>query len=117
MSENLWLIAEYCDHEFLFVGWHLYLRESRAYQRRNKDGDWGWIRRPKESSAGELLAGIGCAIKSDGTMSNDGVAKFARQFPLKGRLVGGHVRGCLRVSKGEYGKLSIYRRPSANSGD
>lgn len=61
-----WLIAEYCPSPF-YMGWHLYLRDSRGVQRRNKNGDWGWIRRPHESSAGALLKQLGCEITSDGT--------------------------------------------------
>lgn len=105
-GEKFWLIAEYCAHDFLYTGWHLYLRENKGYQRRNKDGGWGWLRRPQEGRAAALLMSLGCAITGDGTTDSDGIAKFASLYPLKGKTVGGRRRGgCPVVVKD--GQLSI----------
>lgn len=108
MSEQTeqWLIAEWCDHEFLYSGWHIYLRESRRYQQRNSDGEWGWIRRPKESNAGKLLKEMGFEITGDGTLDRDGIGQFARAFPLRGKQIGGRPRGGIKVAVSDYGILS-----------
>lgn len=105
-GQIVWLIAEYCAHD-CYMGWHLYLRESRRYQKRNKDGGWGWIRRPKDSNAGKLLAELGFPILGDGTVDRDGIGQFARAFPFKGKQIGGKVRGGVKVTVGEHGVLSV----------
>jgi len=95
-----YLIAEYCDHPFLFCGWHLYLRESNRKQKRNRDGDWGWIRwRPwldGKHPAHRIFEAHGITLHSDGTCDDDGVAEFARRFPMRS-TVGGKPRGCMKV--------------------
>ena len=78
------------------MGWHIYLRESPNYQQRNKDGYWGWIRRPKESDAGNFLKSMGFPIDGDGTADDDGIAKFASKVPIEGEA-GNKPRGGLMV--------------------
>ncbi len=95
-----WLIAEYNPHH-IYMGWHLYLRDSSDYQTRNADGSWGWLRRPKEGMAQELLTDFGCAITGDGTCDHDGIARFAKRFPLPGRKCGRKTRGGLLVTISE----------------
>jgi len=87
------------------MGWHLYLRENRAFSR-NSDGGWGWIRRVKEDFAVmAFLSSIGIIISGDGTCDDDGIAEMARQYPIKGRRCGGKLRGCIEVSVDKYGAI------------
>lgn len=40
--KRMYILAEYCRGPF-YMGWWLYLRESND-GRRNRDGEWGWLR-------------------------------------------------------------------------
>jgi len=81
------------------MGWHLYLRDNRAF-RRNSDGTWGWIRRPQEEKwLMDFLDGLGITITGDGTCDHDGIAEFARRYPVKGRRCGGKRRGCMVIKE------------------
>lgn len=92
-----YLIAEYCRGPF-YMGWHLYLRDSAEKNKRNVDGSWGWIRRPEEDEfVQDYLGSLGITIRGDGTCDDDGIAQFARQFPLPRQRVGGKCRGCKEV--------------------
>jgi hypothetical protein len=106
-----WLVAEYCGSN-IFSGWWLYLRENPGYQKRNANGDWGWLqRRPFDlRHAFDLLKSLGCEVTGDGTMSNppSGVAKFAKKYPLPGRRVWGKRRGGIEVVVGHYGELTPF---------
>lgn len=106
---RLFLVAEYCAHD-LYIGWHLYLRESKAYQRRNADGSWGWLRLSDGGPRGRLqsiLDQVGIIISGDGTMDNDGVAEIARRFPLPGKKISGKPRGCIEIIEGDFGGWSL----------
>lgn len=93
----MFLIAEYCDANY-YTGWHLYYRENKSFKR-NRDGSWGWIRRPREDETiTKFLAALGIFITGDGTCDNDGIAKFAKLFPLKGKKCGGKIRGGVRIN-------------------
>jgi hypothetical protein len=96
------LIAEYCDADF-YMGWHFYLRESKLKNQPNQDG-WGWVRRPGNvlSPIRDLLAELGIVISGDGTLDSDGIAEFARRYPMRSK-VGGKNRGCLEVEIDDYG--------------
>jgi len=88
---NMYLIAEYCDGTY-YVGWHLYYRDSESFQR-NSDGEWGWIREPtKDMKLIKFLSSLGITISGDGTTDRDGIAEFARRFPLKWKNSGGSMR-------------------------
>ena len=91
----MFLVAEYCRGPF-YMGWHLYLRENRVFKR-NSDGGWGWIRRVHEHPVKDFLLSIGITIKGDGTCDYDGIAEFARRYPVKGRRCGGRLRGCIEI--------------------
>lgn len=91
----MFLVAEYCRAPF-YMGWHLYLRENRAFKR-NSDGSWGWIRRVHRHPVEKFLLSIGITIKGDGICDYDGIAEFARRYPVKGRRCGGRLRGCVEI--------------------
>ena len=88
------------------MGWHIYLRDHRSF-RRNKDSSWGWIRRPKEHAVDAFLTSIGITIKGDGTCDYDGIAEFAKRYPIKGRKCGGEIRGGVEVVVDSDGNLSL----------
>ena len=103
---KMYLIAEYCRGPF-YMGWHLYLRENRTFKR-NQDGRWGWIRRPREhTETMSLLSSIGITITGDGTCDDDGIAEFARRYPIKGRRCGGKLRGCLEIEIDEFDEIKF----------
>ncbi len=85
------------------MGWHLYLRENMAFKR-NKDGRWGWIRTPQMKPE---LESLGINIKGDGTCDDDGIAEFARRYPIKGRRCGGKLRGCIEVDISKNGEIKM----------
>ena len=100
------LIAEHCNAS-IYMGWHLYLRDHKEKQKRNDDGDWGWIRglargRLPESIK-EILDHLGIVIRGDGTCDDDGVAEIARRFPIPRERVGGKPRGCIPLEVDENG--------------
>jgi len=104
----MYLIAEYCRGPF-YMGWHFYLRDYRAF-RRNKDGSWGWVRMRSWSwQPGVLrfLSSIGIEISGDGTCDHDGIAEFARRYPINGRRCGGKLRGCLKIEIDEFGEIKL----------
>lgn len=81
------------------MGWHLYLRDHRAF-RRNRDGSWGWMRRGsfmREFRIVPFLETLEIKILGDGICDYDGVAEFARRYPIQGRKCGGKLRGCVDV--------------------
>jgi hypothetical protein len=93
------LIAEYCDAPF-YMGWHLYLRDNKEIQKRNRDGTWGWlgsVHRQGENPVQQIFNELGIEIKGDGTCDYDGIAEIARRFPMLGQSVGGKPRGCAEV--------------------
>ena len=96
------------------MGWHLYFRDYRSV-RRNQDGDWGWIRRPwEEWHLMFFLESIGITIHGDGTCDDDGIAEFARRYPIKGRRCGGKWRGCMEVSIDQFGEITM-ANPALNA--
>jgi len=98
------LIAEYCRGPF-YMGWHLYLRENRAFTP-NSDGGWGWLSQIRENSqVTSFFSSIGIIITGDGTCDGDGIAEFAGRFPIEGRRCGGKLRGGIEVDVGEYGEI------------
>lgn len=82
------------------MGWHIYIRDHRAF-RKNNDGTWGWIRMSgwswMQPRVLKFLSSIGIDIRGDGTCDDDGIAEFAKRYPIKGRRCGGKRRGCLEV--------------------
>ena len=87
---RMFLIAEYCKGPF-YMGWHLYLRDHRAF-RQNNDGSWGWVRMSGWSWMNprvlRFLSSIGIEMQGDGTCDYDGIAEFARRYPIHGRRCG-----------------------------
>jgi hypothetical protein len=120
--KTLFLIAEYCPGPF-YMGWHLYLREHVDKRTRNADGEWGWLRyspndewRDKQQGrqpsafhpARKVMNQLGFPGRISGGDGDDGeIAKFAFKHRLPRQRVGGKPRGCVRVVKDEYGKLSL----------
>lgn len=100
----MFLVAEYCKGPF-YMGWHLYLRENRDF-RRNKSGNWGWIRNLHEHPVKDFLSSIGITIRGDGTCEDDGVAQFAAKYPAKGCKLSGKTRGCVGISVNKSGKIN-----------
>jgi len=106
-ARRCWLVAEYCGHD-IYTGWHLYLRDHPGYQKRNKDGDWGWLRRlDGDKKVQEFFTSIGITLKGDGTRDADGLMEFAQRFPLPGRKVWGKRRGGVRVTEARCGELAL----------
>ena len=97
MKDGLYfLIAEYCEAPF-YMGWHLYLRDNKEIQKRNRDGTWGWlsgVHRQGENPAQQIFDELGIEIKGDGTCDYDGIAEIARRFPMPQQMIGGKPRGC-----------------------
>lgn len=105
------LIAEYCASQF-YMGWHLYVRDSKGRQQRNTDGGWGWIRsigRYPHCAEG-VLRELGIVIRGDGTCDDDGIAEIARRFPIPRQRIGGKPRGCIEVLVNEEGQLRLPNR-------
>lgn len=108
-----WLVAEYCGHD-IYSGWHLYLRDDPGFQKRNADGDWGWIRGPvwPDRKGNRFVKffqeAFGIELKGDWTCPEYGLAEFAKRFPLPGRKVWGERRGGVEVTVGEWGDLALY---------
>lgn len=101
-----WLIAEYCSHA-IYMGWHLYLRDSCEPRTRNADGGWGWIRHSSfnRGSAHSVLASLGITMREggDGTCDDDGYAELARRYRFGRQQTGGKPRGGVRVIAGHSG--------------
>jgi hypothetical protein len=112
-GDKMFLIAEYCRGPF-YMGWHLYLRDYRAF-RRNKDSYWGWIRRPWQNKPlMSFLESLGITIHGDGTCDDDGIAEFAQRYPIKGRRCGGKLRGCVEVEIDYFGQITT-ANPALNT--
>lgn len=103
----MYLITEYCEGPF-YMGWHLYLRDSKGRQQRNADGEWGWIRRSdlRKPRAHEFLSALGIEITGDGSCDYDGYAEVARRYPIPRQRIGGKPRGCMPVIVGEWGEIT-----------
>jgi hypothetical protein len=105
----VWLVAEYCGHNF-YMGWHLYERENPGYQKRNANGDWGWVR-PGDIGAChvvEFFKTLGITLQGDWTCPEYGIAEFVKRYPLKGRRVWGERRGGVEVTRGYWDDLALY---------
>lgn len=98
-----YLIAEYCPGPF-YMGWHIYLRDHRVF-RRNNDGSWGWIRMSgwswMQSRVLKFLRSVGIEIR------DDGIAEFARRYPIHGRCCGGRGRGCVEIEIDEFDEIRL----------
>lgn len=104
--QEMYLITEYCRGPF-YMGWHVYLRDNNKRQQRNSDGEWGWIRRPRENrELVRFLGSLEIEIRGDGTCDDDGLAEVARRFPIARQRIGGKRRGCIPVLVGRWGELS-----------
>lgn len=98
------LISEYCAS--IYMGWHLYLRDSKGRQQRNADGDWGWLRQSwKQTSAHELLTKMGISLRGDNSCDDGAYAELARRFPIGRQRICGKPRGCIEVLLGEHGEI------------
>lgn len=95
-----YLITEYCDN-YIYMGWHLYLRDNKKRQQRNVDGEWGWIRWRGSRDGAHPFAGIldelGLTMRGDGTCDHDAYAEIARVHPIPRERIGGKPRGCVEV--------------------
>ena len=107
----MFLIAEYCKGPF-FMGWHLYVRQSRRKNTRNPDGGWGWLSRQglyREKAAQPVFDALGIdgEIRNGGT--DDGpIARFANSHPLPRSKVCDRPRGCVEVDvETDFGMLSL----------
>ncbi len=90
------LIAEYCPGP-LFMGWHLYLRDTNVPGQRNAEGDWGWLERgPLVPAALRLLVDLGIRSVGDNSTDAGAYAELARRHPAPGQI-GGKPRGKLPV--------------------
>ena len=49
----------------------------------------------------KILSSIGIEITGDGSCDDDGIAEFAKRYPIKGRRCGGQFRGCLEIELAE----------------
>lgn len=88
------------------MGWHLYLRENRAFKL-NENGSWGWISDFREHPVEAFLSSIGITIKGDGTCDDDGIAEFAKRYPVRGRRAGKKLRGCIEVEVDKFGEIEL----------
>lgn len=105
ISANKFLISEYCAHA-IYMGWHLYLRDSKGRQQRNADGDWGWLRQSwNQNSAHALLTQMGIELRGDNSCDDGAYAELARRFPIPRQRIGGKPRGCIEVQIGERGEI------------
>jgi len=80
----LTVLAEWCDGPF-YMGWHLYLREH-CDGRRNRDGDWGWLRGAGQEgfpcAVRDLLIELGHSPPPPTSRGSDAFAEwFAKTFP------------------------------------
>lgn len=112
-----WLVAEYCGHD-LFMGWHLYLRDSPKYQTRNADGEWGWLR-SGDLAARKIvafMASLGIKLTRDWSCPEYGPAEFVKRHSLPGRKVWGETRGGVEVLEDHWGNLTLYSPNAADHG-
>jgi hypothetical protein len=54
-----------------------------------------------------FLSSIGIEIQGDGTCDYDGIAEFARRYPIKGRRCGGKLRGCIEIEIDKYDEVKL----------
>lgn len=110
MLMTKFLIAEYCRGP-IYMGWHLYLRDSKGRQQRNMDGDWGWLRRSwKEASAHKVLMQLGLTLRGDNSCDDGAYAELARRFPIPRQRIGGKPRGCIEVQVADSGEIIKKRK-------
>ena len=55
----------------------------------------------------KFLSSIEIEITGDGTCDDDGIAEFARRYPIKGRQCGGKLRGCLEIEIDEFDDIKL----------
>lgn len=94
-----YLIAEYCGGTF-YMGWHLYLRDSRERQKRNADGSWGWLRafpRHVPNFVKRIFDTLSIELRGDGTCDGAGISQIADRFPMGRQRIWGKRRGCIPV--------------------
>lgn len=97
------LLAEYCAGPY-YMGWHLYLRDNKGRQQRNKNGDWGWLRKMwQEDAAHEILIALGITLRRDNSCDDGGYAELARRFPIPRQRIGKKPRGCVEVFVDSHG--------------
>lgn len=114
----MYLIAEYCAGPF-YMGWWLYLRDSKGRQQRNADGDWGWIRYSPPQHDWDEREGVDrhpCRAVFDalgftgslrgGRGDKSEIAKFAFAHRIPRQRIGGKPRGCVEVTVGD-GVISL----------
>ena len=110
LAVRKYLIAEYCDAQF-YMGWHLYVRDYKEKQKRNDDGDWGWIRwrgkRDGRHPAQDVFNEFGIEITGDGTCDHQGIGEFAKRFQIGRQRVGGKPRACIEIDVDEWGHISL----------
>lgn len=108
--KRMWLIAEYCPGP-LYMGWHIYLRDTPERQRRNDDGSWGWLRRDHWllASVHILLDFLGISMRpgGDGSCDDDGYAELAKRFRFGRQRIGGKPRGGLAVFLDDAGVCAL----------
>ena len=66
-------------------------------------GEWPWM----QPRVLEFLSSIGIEIRGDGTCEDDGIAEFARRYPIKGRRCGGKRRGCIEVVVDKFNDIKV----------
>lgn len=114
-----YLIAEYCDGPF-YMGWHLYLRESRDAHQTNYDGDWGWIRWSPSQELQSSRTGADlhpCRAVFDvlgikGSLLGGGgdetaIGRFAAAHAMLGSTIAGKPRGCFEVAIDEWERMNL----------
>jgi hypothetical protein len=117
--KQLFMIAEYCAGPF-YMGWWLYLRESKERQKRNADGEWGWVRySPSECNLDrttgtslhpcrQVFEALG--IEGDlrgGCGDESAIARFAFAHRIPRQRIGGKPRGCVPVQRDEWGTITL----------
>lgn len=110
MMKKMFLIAEYCTGPF-YMGWWLYLREHKQKNKRNSDGDWGWLRGTRMGAERHGLQdvfdelGLGRIIGGEG--DGGAIYAFVKRFKLPKGKVAGKPRGCMPVLVDEYGRVRL----------
>ena len=114
-THHYYLVAEYCPGPF-YMGWHLYLRESKAKQKRNTDGGWGWLQygpsqrlnSPEGHPAKAVFDALGIVGEIIGGGCDDGaIAAFARARAIPRQRIGGQPRGCVEVTVDEWDRITL----------
>ena len=55
----------------------------------------------------KFLSSLGIEMHGDGTCDDDGIAEFARRYPIHGRRCGGKKRGCVEVEIDEFDEIKV----------